>query len=113
MKYLSLAAASLAAFVALPAAAQETAPPKDVTVTGSVALVSDYRLRGVSQTDKEMAVQGGLTITHKSGLYVGTWASNLSGWGTFGGSNMELDLIGGYKVPISGGALDVGLTWYM
>ena len=99
MKYLSLAAASLAAFVALPAAAQETAPPKDVTVTGSVALVSDYRLRGVSQTDKEMAVQGGLTITHKSGLYVGTWASNLSGWGTFGGSNMELDLIGGYKVP--------------
>ena len=113
MKYLSLAAASLAAFVALPAAAQETAPPKDVTVTGSVALVSDYRLRGVSQTDKEMAVQGGLTITHKSGLYVGTWASNLSGWGTFGGANMELDLIGGYKVPISGGALDVGLTWYM
>jgi hypothetical protein len=113
MKYLSLAAASLAAFVALPAAAQETAPPKAVTVTGSVALVSDYRLRGVSQTDKEMAVQGGITIAHESGVYVGTWASNLAGWGTFGGSNMELDLIGGYKVPVGGGALDVGLTWYM
>ncbi|MEH3158617.1 MAG: TorF family putative porin [Sphingomonas taxi] len=113
MKYLYLAAASLAAFVALPAAAQETAPPKAVTVTGSVALVSDYRLRGVSQTDKEMAIQGGLTISHESGIYVGTWASNLAGWGTFGGSNMELDLIGGYKVPVGGGALDVGLTWYM
>ena len=113
MKYLNLAAASLAAFVAVPAAAQETAPPKAVTVTGSVALVSDYRLRGVSQTDKEMAVQGGLTIAHESGVYVGAWASNLSGWGTFGGSNMELDLIGGYKMPISGGAIDVGLTWYM
>lgn len=113
MKYLSLAAASLAAFVAVPAFAQETAPPKPITVSGSVALVSDYRFRGVSQTDEELAVQGGLTISHESGLYVGTWASNLAGWGTFGGSNTELDLIAGYKVPVGGGALDVGLTWYM
>jgi len=113
MKYLSLAAATLAAVTALPAMAQETAPPKPVTVTGSVALVSDYRLRGVSQSDKEMAVQGGITVTHESGVYGGVWASNLAGWGTFGGSNMELDLIGGYKMPVGGGALDVGLTWYM
>jgi len=113
MKYLSLAAATLAAVTALPAMAQETAPPKPVTVTGSVALVSDYRLRGVSQSDKEMAVQGGITVTHESGVYGGVWASNLAGWGTFGGSNMELDLLGGYKVPVGGGALDVGLTWYM
>lgn len=113
MKYLSLAAASLAAFVAVPALAQETAPPKPITVSGSVALVSDYRFRGVSQSDEELAVQGGLTISHESGLYVGTWASNLAGWGTFGGSNTELDLIAGYKVPVGGGALDVGLTWYM
>ncbi|MEA1083783.1 MAG: hypothetical protein EOP65_00465 [Sphingomonas sp.] len=113
MKYTLLAAATLAAVTALPAAAQETAPPKPVTVTGSVALVSDYRLRGVSQTDKEMAVQGGITVAHESGLYGGVWASNLAGWGTFGGSNMELDLIGGYKHAIGGGAIDVGLTWYM
>ncbi|MCP3735795.1 TorF family putative porin [Sphingomonas sp. RP10(2022)] len=113
MKYLYPVAATLAAVIALPAAAQETAPPKAVTVTGSVALVSDYRLRGVSQTDEEAAIQGGITIAHESGIYVGAWASNLAGWGTFGGSNMELDLIGGYKVPVGGGALDVGLTWYM
>ena len=113
MKYTLLAAATLAAVTALPAAAQETAPPKPVTVTGSVALVSDYRLRGVSQTDKEMAVQGGITVAHESGLYGGVWASNLAGWGTFGGSNMELDLIGGYKHAVGGGAIDVGLTWYM
>jgi uncharacterized protein (TIGR02001 family) len=98
---------------AAPAAAQDTAPPAPITVTGSVGLVSDYRFRGVSQSDEELAVQGGLTVTHKSGLYVGAWASNLAGWGTFGGSNTELDLIGGYKLPLGGGALDVGLTWYM
>ncbi len=113
MKYLSLAAASLAALIALPAAAQETAPPKPVTVTGSVGLVSDYRFRGVSQSDKELAVQGGFTIAHESGLYIGTWGSNLAGWGTFGGANMELDLIAGYKFPVGGGTLDIGATWYM
>jgi hypothetical protein len=113
MKYLF--AAALALTTAAPALAQEeTDPPKAVTVTGSVALVSDYRFRGVSQSDEELAVQGGLTITHESGFYVGTWASNLAGWGTFGGSNTELDLFGGFKFPVgSGGTLDVGLLWYM
>ena len=108
---LRLAALALVA-TASPALAQE-APPKPFTFSGSVGLVSDYRFRGVSQSDKDMAVQGGLTVTHESGFYVGTWGSNLSGWGTFGGSNMELDLIGGVKVPVGGGTLDVGLTWYM
>jgi len=96
-----------------PAFAQMEEPSGPVTVSGSVALVSDYRFRGVSQSDKEMAVQGGLTVTHESGAYVGTWASNLAGWGTFGGSNMELDLFGGYAIPLGGATLDVGLTWYM
>ncbi|MHA0328600.1 TorF family putative porin [Sphingomonas melonis] len=102
--------------VAAPAYAQsaDTAPPPAVTVSGSAAILSDYRLRGISQTDEHMAVQAGLTVAHKSGVYVGAWASNLAGWGTFGGANMELDLIGGYKTKISPtGTLDVGLTWYM
>lgn len=116
-----------AAFLALPVAAQAqsatadnppsatgTAPSPAVTVSGSVAIVSDYRFRGVSQSDQHLAVQGGLTVAHRSGLYVGTWASNLAGWGTFGGANMELDLIGGYKARLADNAtLDVGLTWYM
>jgi len=107
-------AAAAALLVAAPAFAQEAeADSKPVTVSGSVALVTDYRFRGVSQTDKELAVQGGLTVTHESGLYGGVWASNLAGWGTFGGSNTELDLIAGYKLPVGEGTLDVGLTWYM
>lgn len=83
------------------------------TVSGEATLATDYRFRGVSQTDEDMAIQGGFTITHESGFYVGTWASNLSGWGTFGGSNTELDLIAGYSMPVGKGALDVGLVWYM
>ncbi len=102
------------AATATPALAQEdTAPPAPITVSGSVGLTSDYRFRGVSQSDKNLAVQGGITIAHESGLYIGTWGSNLAGWGTFGGANMELDLIAGYKVPVGGGTLDIGATWYM
>lgn len=100
--------------VATPAFAQEEPPTSPVSVSGSAALVSDYRFRGVSQTDKEMAVQAGFTVTHEIGIYGGVWASNLAGWGTFGGSNTELDLYAGYKADLGGGAaVDVGLTWYM
>ncbi|OYY89602.1 MAG: hypothetical protein B7Y45_11370 [Sphingomonas sp. 28-66-16] len=101
------------AIVAQPAAAQDTDPPKALTVSGSAALVSDYRFRGVSQTDKGIALQGGFTVKHESGFYVGTWASNLAGWGTFGGANLELDIFGGYSVPVGPATVDIGLTWYM
>ncbi|MBY0302553.1 MULTISPECIES: TorF family putative porin [Sphingomonas] len=114
-------AAALIAAVACPATAsaqdappQTAAPDHAVTVSGAATIASDYRFRGVSQSDRHMAVQGGITIAHDSGLYVGTWASNLAGWGTFGGANMELDLIAGYKARLADNAtLDVGLTWYM
>lgn len=108
-----IAAAALALLSSTPAFAQEE-PAGPITVTGSVGLVSDYRFRGVSQSDKGMAIQGGITATHESGLYAGTWASSLGGWGRFGGSNMELDLFAGYALPLGENAtLDVGLTWYM
>jgi uncharacterized protein (TIGR02001 family) len=115
MKTITTLAVLFAGLVPLSAAhADEAEVPSAITVSGSATLASDYRFRGVSQSDKEMAVQGGLTVSHESGLYVGTWASNLSGWGTFGGANMELDLIGGYKAKLSDHlGLDVGLTWYM
>lgn len=116
--YMKIIIPTAAALVLLPSAvsAQATGTPSQpsVTVSGSAAIASDYRFRGVSQSDEHMAIQGGLTLAHDSGLYVGIWASNLAGWGTFGGANMELDLIGGYKTKISPtGTLDVGLTWYM
>ena len=108
----ALSAALLSVPLATPALAQEE-EAKPVTVSGSVGLVSEYRFRGVSQSDRNLAIQGGLTIAHESGFYVGTWGSNLAGWGTFGGANMELDLIAGYKKSFGNATVDVGATWYM
>ena len=91
----------------------QTAQTKPITVSGSVAVLTDYRLRGVSQSDRDPAVQASLTIAHESGFYVGTFASNLAGWGTFGGANLELDAIGGFRRTVGSATIDAGLTWYM
>ncbi|MFC3173765.1 TorF family putative porin [Novosphingobium bradum] len=96
------------AFAAAPAFADDA-----IKITGSATLATEYSLRGVSQTDRDAAIQGGITATHSSGIYVGTWASNLAGYGTFGGSNMELDLIGGYSKALGPVTLDGGVVYYV
>lgn len=108
----SVAMRAIAPIDLAAATGQEEATPA-ITVSGAATLTSDYRFRGVSQSDEGMAVQGGFTIAHESGFYAGAWGSNLAGWGTFGGANMELDLYAGFKLPVGEGTLDTGLVWYM
>ncbi|MXO62484.1 TorF family putative porin [Qipengyuania oceanensis] len=98
--------------VAAPAMAQDTDPPSDIEVSGNVALVTDYRFRGVSLSAGDPAIQGGIDVTHSSGFYVGTWASSIEGGSAYG--EMELDIYGGWSGDVAEGvALDVGLLYYM
>lgn len=99
------------ALAAAPAFAQDDTPA--LKVSGTVAIASEYRLRGISQTDGDLAVQGGITVTTAPGFYVGTWASNLGGNGTFGGSNMELDLLAGYSTTLGAATVDGGIAYYV
>lgn len=98
---------------AVPVLAQnETDPPSAITVSGSATVVTDYRFRGISQTDKDFAVQGGITVSHQSGAYVGIWGSTIDDY-VAAGADQEIDLIAGYKTDIaSGTTLDVGMTYY-
>lgn len=109
-----LGAAGSPAVRAQTAGGQPAADP--LTITANVGLFSDYRFRGISQTGKKPAVQGGFDLTHQSGLYVGTWASNIS-W--LSDSNpqisapLEWDLYGGYRGEIIKGlSFDVGALQY-
>jgi len=43
-----------------------------------MTITSDYVFRGLTQTKSKPAIQGGLDYAHPSGLYVGTWLSNIS-----------------------------------
>jgi len=108
---LLIASVMVLAFAASGASAQEA--DGDVTIGGSAGLASQYRFRGISLSDEELAVQAGVTATHGSGFYVGTWGSSLAGFGSFGGSNVELDVFGGYKADLGGATLDAGLLWYL
>ncbi|WP_426168376.1 TorF family putative porin, partial [Sandarakinorhabdus sp. DWP1-3-1] len=66
MRHIFISAAILAGAVTSPALAADEPTPA-LKVSGSVALVSDYRFRGVSQSNNGLAVQGGLTLNHESG----------------------------------------------
>jgi uncharacterized protein (TIGR02001 family) len=98
---------------AAPALAQdETAPPPPVTFAAGATVVSDDRVRGVSQSDGRPAVAGTLSIAHESGLYAGVRGATRRGWGDFADAGVELDLNGGYRFqPSSAATLDLGLTY--
>lgn len=99
MKKLLLALALSAGFVA-SAQAQ---------LTGNLGLTSDYRFRGVSQTQNAPAIQGGVDYAHKSGFYVGNWNSSVSSEVYTNGAGLESDLYVGFKKDIFKGiTVDIG-----
>ncbi|MCA3147972.1 MAG: hypothetical protein ING18_02665 [Burkholderiales bacterium] len=124
-----IAIAVTACSVALPGAVQaQSAPKSDWTLTGNVSVVSDYRYRGISQTNRKPAIQGGFDLAHSSGFYVGNWNSSIS-WlsdasafyvtesgGSGAGnvsSNIEMDFYAGYKGEVTKGlGFDVGALYY-
>ena len=94
--------------------ADETpASPFGLSVTGTAALTSDYRFRGVTQTFNDPAVQAGFVLSHESGAYAGVWGSNVDFGGT---AHIELDPYIGYATTLDSFAnkplLDVGLWYY-
>jgi uncharacterized protein (TIGR02001 family) len=92
------------------ARAQDTAPPPPVTLTGSFGGVSDYRLRGLSVSGEEPALQASLEASHASGFYAGAWASTL---GDARPADVEVDLYGGWSGPVGATTLDVGVLGYL
>jgi conserved hypothetical protein, proteobacterial len=102
-----MAAVALTGAVAsAPALAQDDL----FTVSGYLNFASDYRWRGLTQTDEHPAVQGELDLSHKSGLYVGVWASNIDY--NDPDSHLELDAYVGFANSFAGIDYDVGIIYY-
>ncbi len=83
-------------------------PPGWGDLSANIGVFSDYRYRGISQTDEKPALQGGLDWTHDSGVYLGVWGSNVD----FTDADVEVDLYGGYAFDYGAYNIDVGLTGY-
>jgi len=70
------------------------------TLSSNIGLVSDYYVRGVSQSWHKPALQGGVDLTHSSGFYTGIWGSSISP-NTFPDASLEIDAYAGYNGSIS------------
>lgn len=88
-----------AMFAASPALAQAEEDTPAIQISYNAAIVSDYRFRGLSLSNREPAIQGGIDAVARSGWFVGTWASTIA---DYGGANVEVDFYGGYAGSVAG-----------
>jgi uncharacterized protein (TIGR02001 family) len=114
----ALAALAVLAFAAAPARAQDDAPGPaaeqaaddgafDITLTATI--VSDYRFRGVSASDRDPSAQSSVDISWR-GFYAGAWASSIA---RTADTNVELDLYAGYAGTAGPIEYEVGAIAYL
>jgi uncharacterized protein (TIGR02001 family) len=109
----------LSGLVSVPAIAAD-APASPHTIAFNVGVTTDYIFRGISQSQHDPAIFGGVDYSHSSGLYAGTWLStqkwvdeSLGAVSAYkDGSKLELDLYGGYKGTAGDIGYDIGLIHY-
>lgn len=107
--------ASAALLASVASLAQTKAPEPDYTLAYNLGATTDYRYRGISQTRKQPALQGGFDYSNPNGIYVGSWASTIKWLKDFGARDtVEIDVYGGYKGEISKDlTYDVGVLAYV
>ena len=95
-------------------AALLASPAAMAGVTGNAGVVSEYLFRGVEQS-AGAALQGGVDWAHDSGVYAGTWVSNVAFANTDPAANFvtyETDFYAGYTKKWDLFGFDVGLLQY-
>ena len=75
------------------------------SITGNVAITTDYMFRGLTQTWGRPAIQGGGDLALKNGFAAGFWASDIT-HKSYPGGAMELDLYASY-----GNSFDKDWSW--
>jgi uncharacterized protein (TIGR02001 family) len=105
MTAMKIALAATVATVALSGAAMA----QEAKLSYNIGVTSDYVFRGVSQTQEDPAVQGGVDLSYGP-LYAGVWASNVD----FGANNpdAEVDLYAGVKPTVGDTSFDFGVLYY-
>ena len=114
------AVALLAGLASASAFAADTpANPEDAgsPIAANVTVVTDYRYRGISQSNMKPAIQGGFDYAHESGFYIGNWNSSISWVGDLNpgvSAPIEMDFYGGFKKELiaPGFASDFGVFQY-
>ena len=125
MNYLKIVAAlGVGASLAGTAARAEDVPaPAEtpaIAFTGTAAFVTDYRFRGVSLSDRDVAGQASIVATSKLGLFASIWGSTIEPIGAYtdsqgfhNGSEQEIDLTVGYSKAFGAITPTIGALYYV
>ena len=98
------------------ALAQEAAESEGpISVSANITLASEYVFRGVTQSDENPAIQGGIDLGYDAGndigLYLGLWASNVD-FNDDDEATIETDLYGGINYAFGDFIADAGFIYY-
>lgn len=77
--------------------APQQTEPQNSPWSANIALVSDYRIGGVTSSGHGGALQGGIDYSGPSGWSAGIWSSTIS---LTEGSNVEVDLYGAKSIDV-------------
>lgn len=80
-------------------------------VTANVGITNNYLWRGLTQTNNEPAISGGIDYTNESGFYLGTWASNVE-YASDDTFSYEHDIYLGWTGGDDNFTWDVGWLYY-
>lgn len=105
MKTMKIALVAAVATVALSGAAMA----QELKLAPNITFTNDYVFRGISQTQGDPAVQGGLDLSYGK-FYTGVWASNVD----FGvpDPDLEVDVYAGVKPTVGDTSFDFGVIYY-
>ncbi len=107
-----LLVAAVSTFLMSGPAPANAADIPGVSVSANVGIFSKYRWRGLDQSAREPALQGGFDLAHTSGIYLGTWMSNVDFAGNADSVSSELDFYGGYGFELGGVGVDLNFTQF-
>jgi uncharacterized protein (TIGR02001 family) len=95
---------------AAPALAEASGASEGSDVRANVAMVSDYRFRGLSLSNLAPAIQGSVEAETTSGFIASIWGSTIA---DYGGAHTEIDLYGGYTRKVADVQLAIGAYTYL
>lgn len=88
------------------------AKQNDHELFANINMASNYIFRGVTLTDDQAAIQGGIDYQYKGGLYAGTWVSNVDFGGQQGGQGYQQKWYAGYSFKTEPVIWDLGYRLY-
>jgi uncharacterized protein (TIGR02001 family) len=94
--------------VAAPAPAEES---RKFTYSFNIGATSDYVFRGISQTDNDPTIQGGIDLGYGI-LYAGWWASGLNFEASGSDAQVEMDWYAGMRPTWGKATFDLGVIYY-